>query len=286
MVRMFALLVAACAVVRVAPLGAAVRGDAAVWRLSLNVGRERGTWMPEDWAKSGARLLLPVEAEFTAEQFLEEPEPLVGRTCFVVKPLGDATFVGAGGTVRVPVRRGAWSVTPPEAGKRPALLRFWLDFPEECARNDVVLPAGRVFFNAPVWQQPELERGETEAARARAALEAAGADLEAHVAEHGQDVSPLKVFCFRKRVTLVEAVQRAARRVDLVAQLTPDEDVVPTPGPWPGVAADSSLAVGGGGLVVKRPGRIGVGVEYHILGKCTFAPVEEEEAPPPKEAAA
>ena len=39
-------------------------------------------------------------------------------------------------------------------------------------------------------------------------------------------------------------------------------------GPFPGLAAGASLTLGTtGGLVVKRTPRIGVGTEYHILGK-------------------
>ena len=38
--------------------------------------------------------------------------------------------------------------------------------------------------------------------------------------------------------------------------------------PFPGLAAGASLTLGTtGGLVVKRTPRIGVGTEYHILGK-------------------
>ena len=35
--------------------------------VSLSVGREDGTWMPKDWAASGARLLLPLDVRFEDE---------------------------------------------------------------------------------------------------------------------------------------------------------------------------------------------------------------------------
>ena len=255
-----------------APQASAPIATTASWRLALNVGRESGTWMPDDWAASGARLLLPVSCEFTADQYLGEPEPLVGRTCFRVRPLGESTFVGAGGTVNVKVKGGAWSVAPPKPGERPARLRFWLEFPEACARNDVELPAGRVFFNAPVWQRPELDAGADTLADAEALLKTRQAALDAHFEEHGDDLTPFGApLRFRKRVDLVDARDVALRRVKFVKRLMPDGAVVP--GPWPGVAADSALNVGAGGLVVKRRGRIGVGVEYHILGKFECAPL-------------
>ena len=118
----------------------------ASWKLSLSIGREQGTWMPEEWAASGARLLLPITVEFDSVPYPGEPEALVGRTCFRVRPLGDASFVGVGGKVTVPVRGGAWAIQPPKPPQKPALLRFWLEFPEEAKRNDVTLPPGRVFF--------------------------------------------------------------------------------------------------------------------------------------------
>ena len=132
----------------------------ASWKLSLSIGREQGTWMPEEeWAASGARLLLPITVEFDSVPYPGEPEALVGRTCFRVRPLSEASFVGVGGKVTVPVRGGAWAIQPPKPPQKPALLRFWLEFPEEAKRNDVTLPPGRVFFTAPVWQEIELERG-------------------------------------------------------------------------------------------------------------------------------
>ena len=56
----------------------------ASWKLSLSIGRETGTWMPEEWAASGARLLLPITVEFDSEPYPGEPEALVGQTCFRV----------------------------------------------------------------------------------------------------------------------------------------------------------------------------------------------------------
>ena len=109
----------------------------ASWKLSLSIGREQGTWMPEEWAASGARLLLPITVEFDSEPYPGEPEALVGRTCFRVRPLSEASFVGSGGKVTVPVRGGAWAIQPPKPPQKPALLRFWLAWP----RIDSALPA-------------------------------------------------------------------------------------------------------------------------------------------------
>ena len=36
-------------------------------RVTLNIGREPGTWMPDDWAASGARMALPLDVSFSDE---------------------------------------------------------------------------------------------------------------------------------------------------------------------------------------------------------------------------
>lgn len=243
----------------------------AVWRVALNVGREKGSWMPDEWAKSGARLALGVECAFTDDQFFGSPEPLVGRTSFSVRPVGEApTFVGVGGTTAVRVESGGWAVMPPEPGKRPATLRFWLEFPEAATRNDVELPAGRVFGTAPVWQEAELSYAAAELEAAEADLAAAVAALASHAEDFGE--TPLNPFTFRERVRLVDDTSAAKRRVGRIKEFLPAND--PVAGPFPGLATGSALAIGKGGLVVKRKATL-IGAEYHIIGSFTAAPSKD-----------
>ena len=54
--------------------------------------------------------------------------------------------MGPKGVVTVTPTSGAW-VTLPLGGGATA-VRFYLDFPEEAQRNDVTLPATRVFFSS------------------------------------------------------------------------------------------------------------------------------------------
>ena len=239
----------------------------ASWKLSLSIGREQGTWMPEEWAASGARLLLPITVEFDSVPYPGEPEALVGRTCFRVRPLGDASFVGVGGKVTVPVRGGAWAIQPPKPPQKPALLRFWLEFPEEAKRNDVTLPPGRVFFTAPVWQEIELERGAEARKEARERYEEAETK-SAQLADEAVKANPLaKIFGLRKQVLALDEKNAALRKLERVERYLGGSSDGGA-GPFPGLAAGVSLTLGTtGGLVVKRTPRIGVGTEYHILGK-------------------
>ena len=128
------------------------------WRVSLNVGREPGTYMPEDWASSGARLAFPVDVEFTTAAATQYQEDLLGEaegTCRL-RVVNPGKFIGSSGEVTVETKHGAWRATPTGAGGETH-LRFFLDFPEDATRNDVVLPAGRLFFTTGMWQAEELE---------------------------------------------------------------------------------------------------------------------------------
>ncbi|KAJ1447518.1 hypothetical protein M885DRAFT_591333 [Pelagophyceae sp. CCMP2097] len=246
---------------------------AARWSLSLNVGREGGTWMPAEWAASGARLLLKVAVEFDAAPYGGAAEPLLGRSAFSVRPIGVATFVGPKGTTEVPIGCGGWSLQPPKRGERPALLRFFLDFPAGAARNDVTIPAGRVFFSSPAWQQPEIEGGLVYWQSAKDQLAAAAAALVA--APDGTPGVFGRAGQFRDKVNLVEARDAALSRFDRIRSLMPEDPrATGRAGSWPGLLSNSSFTLGGGGLVVKKRGRLLFGAEYHILGKFEPAPMQ------------
>jgi hypothetical protein len=88
-------------------------------QITLNIGREPGTWMPKDWAASGARLSLPLRVRFSDEIVdLGYPgEETLGGSRYAKKIYCDGgTFIGPAGvtTVRVctqplePGTRAAW----------------------------------------------------------------------------------------------------------------------------------------------------------------------------------
>ena len=129
-------------------------------KITLNIGREPGTWMPTEWAASGARLSLPVMVEFSDEQVdlgFEGEESFGGARYAKRLKCEAGSFVGPQGVVVVSTNGGAWTTLPSgRPGER--VIRFFLDFPDGAARNDVTLPAGRVFFSTVCWdstKQPE-----------------------------------------------------------------------------------------------------------------------------------
>ena len=66
--------------------------------VTLDIGREPGTWMPKDWAASGTRLPIPVKLQFSDEIVdlcASQPAPLKPTPC----PL-------KGACVRIPFLQG------------------------------------------------------------------------------------------------------------------------------------------------------------------------------------
>jgi len=145
--------------------------------VTMSVGREPGTWMPKEWGASGARLSLPLAVRFSDEPVdLGYPgeETMGGRNARRLDCEG-GSFVGLAGEVVVAAKGGAWNVLP---SGRPgeSLVRFFIDFPEGATRNDVSLPAGRVFFNCASWDS-EKQREEMGAEEVEVVEAPSGAQL-------------------------------------------------------------------------------------------------------------
>ena len=124
-------------------------------QVTLNIGREPGTWMPQDWASSGARLSLPMRLRFSDELIdLGVPgEEMLNAGGRYAKKLycEGGQFVSATGVQVVKASGGAWTTqASPVPGARS--LNFFVDFPDSATRNDVSLPAGRVFFSCACWE--------------------------------------------------------------------------------------------------------------------------------------
>lgn len=127
--------------------------------VTMSVGREPNTWMPADWAASGGRLSLPMKLRFSDEEVdlgVPGEQEMGGR--YVRKLYCDGgRFIGPQGEVNVGVNNGGWSIVGPKGGAGETKLRLFLDFPEEVVRNDVSIPAGRVYLSTACWQGEEVE---------------------------------------------------------------------------------------------------------------------------------
>ncbi|CAN0227833.1 unnamed protein product [Ectocarpus sp. 4 AP-2014] len=111
------------------------------WLVMMDIGREKGTWMPQSWGRSGRR----VEVDLLV-QFL----PGGDMKADVDSPFVDMT-----------VTPGKWSVGAAQGKprRRPThslgsltsdTCRFWVET-DGFGRGDVTIPAGRIYFAVPAW---------------------------------------------------------------------------------------------------------------------------------------
>jgi len=105
------------------------------WKLDLDVGQERGSWMPPAWGLSGDRARLQVVVCFEEGGRLDIGETGVydGRVCRWDGPAG------------------GWEVS----GERAV---FWLSH-QGLERGDVALEPARLYFSAPCWSAVLSKRG-------------------------------------------------------------------------------------------------------------------------------
>jgi hypothetical protein len=105
------------------------------WTLLLDVGPEKGTWMPPSWGRSGARARPKVRVQFD--------------------PDGELRILETGAYDRRTVEwdgAGSWSLDQRGA------VQFWLPH-KGLARDDVVLESGKLWFSAPAWGVQLSKRG-------------------------------------------------------------------------------------------------------------------------------
>lgn len=146
-------------VVALLPLGYTSTLCGTSWRVTLDVGLERGSWMPknvEGWGASGTRLVVSTLVDFK-EAPAQQGEELVGpqRQTQILTARGGGKIVTFEGEQAVTFESGGWCVQRPfgaNADSDEGLLRFWLDCTTGCTKSDVsVLPGERIFFSTGTW---------------------------------------------------------------------------------------------------------------------------------------
>ena len=246
--------------------------DGCSLRVTLSVGRESGTWMDKDWGASGARLSLPLTVDFTSEpaevgffrdSMLDSYDTVKELTCT------GGTFVGSQGEVSVRADGGAWTVSAPgRCGQR--FINFYIDFPESATRNDVTLPAGRVFFRTGCWDGDALAACETESVEMQEEMNSLAA-----AANYSWIPSAGEGNLIERAANLQKSVRRNERGAFLVEEYRILRRALPdSEGCFQG-PGDLQLAQGGG-LSIKRNDARNLwgfaGDVYLILGKFTVAP--------------
>jgi len=256
----------------------------AEWRIQLDIGREPGTYMPEEWGASGARLGLPVEVLIESESIPtgNERDFVGGNKCYQLAVLEDATFVSKQGeeTVRFG-DTGGWKIATRRTGKAgdAAVLRLWLDLVDSATRNDVRLDAGeRLYCTANCWRESELEVGRKRIQPLVQAYEEAQERIDQRLPHEtgdrrldGTNLADTVLAYADMAVLVKQRDDRLQELRDAELKLPSPQVKLSTSGRWPGTTEE--LVVAPGKVVVQRRNPFGV-EEFYIVGTWTASPLE------------
>mmetsp|Transcript_1128 Transcript_1128/g.2053 ORF Transcript_1128/g.2053 Transcript_1128/m.2053 type:complete len:251 (+) Transcript_1128:29-781(+) len=234
-----------------------------------------------EWAASGAKLGFALEVEFTNErcdyemskESLLRGDALMGNTLMSVEPLNEPSFVSSNGIETVKVLPGAYGCQIQGIESRQYAFRFFLDFPEGAKRNDVSLPAERIYFISSCW----LADDEAVIGRARKRRDEIVKSLEQiklDIEEIQQKSSGFfeRAMAFRQSFDLVE------RRGNFVAQLEELEQKYPLDPAKIIHGPNDIIFAKEGAIAVKRlRGTMGTREQYHWVGTFSFNEFFEDE---------
>jgi hypothetical protein len=134
--------------------------------LAVEVGRIPGTAMPPEWAASGAKLGFTLEVGFTdnaAEQMITRDmlagDAMMGNKPQTIIPLQPPSFISLTGSEVIDVKPGVYGCQIQNRDSEQYALRWYLDFPNGAKRNDVELPAERIYFLSRCWLPSSNDEG-------------------------------------------------------------------------------------------------------------------------------
>jgi hypothetical protein len=213
----------------------------AEWRIQMNIGREPGTYMPEEWGASGARLPLNIELLMESDdvdaQNVRDNE--YDGTSSVLSVLQDPTFVSLQGQQTVSMEpSGAWKLSTRRTGNAgdAEQIRFWVQLGESeseqssgdsnnsnsvnnniaAQRNDVfVLEGDKLFCFANCWRASELLAGQRRMEPLLRDYEIAQNMVDRQLSHDGGD----------RRLDGVDLVQTAKASVDMALLVKKREDL-------------------------------------------------------------
>ncbi len=269
------------------------RIETAQCALQVSVGRIPGTAMPPEWAASGAKLGFNLEVEFCQEDcanFEMNKERLLQgtavatknnimrprKTLKAVEPLNDPTFVSTKGTQTIVVKEGAYAGELQSPQAQLYGFRFFLDFPEGAVRNDVELPAERIYFLSSCWIENEagFERALERHNGLQKDLEIVQTQIQS-LQEDSQSKGLLgKAMNMRELTLLVDKKKETLEKLGELEQLYPLPEVTQrefVEGP------KGFLFAKQGYIAVKRMrGAMETREQYHWVGTFTFSEFFED----------
>lgn len=237
--------------------------DGTSWKISLDIGREMGTWMPKEWGISGERLKIDFEIEFSDEQ-LYEREEFLGS-------MGDAKIaVVKGGKMKlspsltegvreISVKNGGWRVSKGNGPMGTNLFRFYIETDEKISRKggDVYCPAGRIYCSCGFFNRNTPSSGQKE--RYKKKLDDLIARAEALDDEIASAGFLGKLQKNAEMIRLKVEMQESAQRYREASIVEPDSSILK-------FSSNGEVGLTKEGGVCCKVNK-GVAIEYHILGR-------------------
>lgn len=244
------------------------------WKLSLDIGREPGTWMPKDWGVSGERLKLNLELEFTEDQLYDREEFLGG--------IGDARILHVKGNEmtlapsltegsrQIRVLDGGWRVAKGQGPMGTDLVRFYIETEELISRKgkDIYLRPGRIYCNAGYFATNRKGKGyKAQIKKELDDMILRAEELDVEIEQCG----PFSLDRFKKNTELFQLKVEMQRKADLFRSASVAE-------PSSSILKFSPR----GDVGLTREGGVcckvnkGISLEYHILGRFYISPSVSE----------
>lgn len=199
---------------------------------------------------------------------------MMGSNFLSLEPLNEPSFVSAKGRETIKVLPGAYGCQLQGVESQQYALRFFMDFPEGATRNDVDLPAERIYFLSSCWMADEVVLNR--ARKRKDSLELSIRQITNELEELETIMSNANIFqkakSFRESILLVE------RRGKLKLQLEELENKYPLE-PGRVVCGPNNVIFAKEGVVaVKRVrGTMGTKEQYHWIGTFSFKEFFEDD---------
>lgn len=223
-----------------------------------------------EWAASGAKLVFPLEVEFTGHRCdyeMSKERLLKGDASLMsVEPLNAPSFISSNGIEVVSVLPGAYGCEIQWEESRQYTFRFFLDFPEGAKRNDVQLPPERIYFFSSCWLADD-EAALGQAQRKQDEVLRSLQEIKRDLKEIQQASSGFiqQAIMFRQSVDLVERRERLNLQLEELNSRFPLDTAKIVRGPSNIIFAKEGL------IAVKRlRGVLGTREQYHFVGTFDF----------------
>ena len=199
----------------------------------------------------------------------------MGSKLYTTYPLNEPTFVSNKGTEVVKVLPGAYGCQIQQVQSQQYALRFFSDCPDGATRNDVELPAERIYFLSSCWNV-EDERVLTRAVKRQKEMEESIQEITQQLDDIEKEQQGNNLF--QKALKFRESVDLVEKRGKLKLQLQELEQAYPLQSGSVIRGPNNIMFAKEGVIAVKRlRGAMGTREQYHWIGTFTYNEFFEDE---------